>query len=176
VRKSLLVLIMLLVLSFQLSCEAGIKMEEDKVWGGKSFRVEKVLMDRSGGQSSVKETITFEKFIKPQITGCYIGYDFHGYFYKNQNTTQQITKLKTMSYRIEGSDTVNIIDVSNAQSESKQDVLYITGQFLLMPDEVNKFITAEKIYFEILYLNNKAVRFTIDRKLLEEWKEVINNK
>ena len=69
-RKSLLVLTILLAsIFYQVSCEARIITEENKVWGNKSFRVEKVLQDRSGTETSVKETITFEKFIKPQLTG-----------------------------------------------------------------------------------------------------------
>ena len=61
-RKSLLVLIILLVSFFhQVSCEAKIITEENKVWGNRSFRVEKVPQDRSGAETSVKETITFEK-------------------------------------------------------------------------------------------------------------------
>ena len=176
-RKSLLVLTILLAsIFYQVSCEARIITEENKVWGNKSFRVEKVLQDRSGTETSVKETITFEKFIKPQLTGIYIGYDLHGYYYRNQGIPGPTTQLKQLSYRVEGSDTVTTIEVMNPEGARKQNEVYLTGQFLLMPTDISKIANAEKIYFEILYLSNKSITFTIEGGTLDEWKEVINKK
>jgi uncharacterized protein YcfL len=171
-----IILIVLLLIMVCGVCSARIKTEEDKVWGGRSFRVEKVLTDRAGGQSSVKETITFEKIIKSQATYIYIGYDLHGYYYQNQGIPRATTQLKQLSYRIEGSDKITTIDVVNPESASKQDVVYLTGQFILTDDDISKITNAEKIYFEILYLTNKAVTFTIDGGTLSDWKEVIKSK
>ena len=64
----------------------------------------------------------------------------------------------------------------NPEGARKQNEVYLTGQFLLMPADISKIANSEKIFFEILYLSNKSITITIEGGTLDEWKEVINKK